>query len=213
MPAPIVTVKPPCKPQLSIKFSGHPKTMHISNQHPSYTPPRTAVWNASGAEHGVRSGGVEGYGPSRLELFLGGGRKKMRRTIWTKMTRLRRLTSQTLVNRPRSSAHGYFHPYRKPKHPTNTRGHSTTTSFCQGPLYTLPAVQPRILLLCLQDPSVRFRIITNRTSNHFMSKPRHGTLHQSLCAVPNQFMSTKATFRNSPPSFLVFQLKLIPVTF
>jgi len=122
----IGTFTPPCKPKLPVQFS-HSTTMHILNQHPSYTPPRTAVWCASGAEHGVRSGGVEGYGPSRLELFLGGGRKKMRRSIWTKMTRLRRLTSQTLVNCPRSSAHGYFHPYRKPKHPTKTRSHPTMT--------------------------------------------------------------------------------------
>jgi len=79
----IGTFTPPCKPKLPVQFS-HSTTMHILNQHPSYTPPRTAVWCASGAEHGVRSGGVEGYGPSRLELFLGGGRKKMRRSIWTK---------------------------------------------------------------------------------------------------------------------------------
>ena len=49
---------------------------------------------------------------------------------------------------PRSSTPSYFHPYRKPKHPTKTSGHPTTT-FCQGPLYILPVVQSRILrVLC-----------------------------------------------------------------
>jgi len=135
----MVTVTLPCKHELPIKFSGDP---HILNQHSSYSPPRTAVWCMSGAEHGVRSGGVEGYGPSGLELFLGGGRKKMRRSIWTKMTRLRGLTSQRLPRTqvPRSSTPGYFRPCRKPKHPTKTSGHPMTTTI--GVFMPRPVVHP-----------------------------------------------------------------------
>ena len=55
-------------------------------------------------------------------------------------------------------------------------------------------------LLRFQDPSassftvIGLHITTNRSSNHFMSRLRHGTLHQSLRAVRNQFiMNPKAT--------------------
>jgi len=133
---------PPCKPKPPIQFSSHPTTMHILNQHTSYTPPGTAVWCASGAEHGVRSGGVEASGPSERRISWQeevNGKEDIDESEEAKKT------WQTV---PRSSTPSYFHPYRKPKHPTKTSGHPTMT-FCQGPLYILPVVQLRILrVLC-----------------------------------------------------------------
>ena len=61
----IVTFTPPCKPKLPIKFSDD--DAHLGPtlvEHPS----RTAAWCVLGAENGVRSGGVEAYGPSERRI-------------------------------------------------------------------------------------------------------------------------------------------------
>jgi len=119
----MVAFTPLCEPKPLIKFSGHPTTMYILNQHTSYTSPRTAVWCVSGAEHDVRSGGVEGYGPSRLELFVGGGRKKCEgENDGAKKTNFANAGQPPSFLRP-----WLLSPLSQVQNLTKTSGHSTTT--------------------------------------------------------------------------------------
>jgi len=110
------------------------------------------------------------------------------------------------------SFHMYFHTIFIRPAPMYVLAEFLSTNFFAHQFWLSPHRDILWALLRFQDPSassftvIGLHITTNRSSNHFMSRLRHGTLHQSLRAVRNQFiMNPKATSQE--------QSSFVPISF